>query len=104
MQKVKKVIDVEKNVPKETAEMLERYREEFNKQIRNGTSRKERLEALMVRHSAKKWSPEKRSKMIRRHQAAVSQIDSAAKLIDQINLRMEQLATEAATEAQAATT
>lgn len=100
-----KVVDVENNVPEETVETLERYKLEFNKQIANGTSRKERLEQLMLRVTLGHPSPyrvagrtlgrrqERRQKLVRRHQAAVSQIDAAQRILDQINVRIEQIST-----------
>lgn len=81
----------EESAPEETLELLEKYKVEFTKQISNGTSRKNRIEALMIRRSAGKWTPEKRQKMIRRHQAALAQIETATRILDQINARIEQV-------------
>lgn len=82
--------NVEERVQEETPELLKKYQAEFQKQITNATSRKVRVEQLMMRYSAKKWDAKKRAKMMRRHVATIDQIDSATKILDQINDRLSQ--------------
>jgi hypothetical protein len=75
----------------ETLVLLKGYHQQFSKQALSGRNRKERIEKLMVRYSAARWSPEKRAKMIRRHQDAIAQMEQATKLLDQVNVRLQQM-------------
>ena len=64
------------------------YKEQFERQALFGRNRKERIEMLMQRRSAKKWPAHKKQRMVRRHLAAQQQTSSAQKMIDNINLQL----------------
>lgn len=86
---------VNEEVPQETMELLNQYKQQFTKQVSHGQSRKTRLEALMIRPTMgggpKKRRLERAQKLIRRHTAAVNQIDSAQKVLDQVEVRISQI-------------
>lgn len=75
---------------KEDVEQLKRWLEHFAKQYQFASFRKERCEELMRRKSAKKWSPEKTARMVRRLMTANKEIEQATNALDQVAHRLSQ--------------
>jgi len=84
----KKKSDQETDESKEKlTQLFEKYKEVF----KYSSLRLDRLSKLLSRSSAKKWSNEKRKKMIRRHLIATEDSSFAFSTIDQIEFRLSQL-------------
>jgi hypothetical protein len=77
-------------VPEETIQLLNQYQERFTRTVTNNLNRVERIEKLMKRSSAEKWSIDKMTKMIRRQQAAQKAIDDSSQMLEQVNFRLQQ--------------
>lgn len=74
-----------------TAEELQEHIDRFRKQAYNARYRKDRLETLMQRKSAKKWDPAKKAKMVRRLVAANVTLEQADDAITGTTERLKQL-------------
>jgi hypothetical protein len=79
---------------KESPERLKFLMEHFARLYKFATFRKERCEELMRRKSARKWSPEKTSKMVRRLMAANKEVEQSENALDQLQHRLQQLGIE----------
>lgn len=73
---------------------LKRWLEHFADTYRFFSSRKERLEDLMRRQSAKQWKPEKVARMVRRLMTANKEIEQAEGVLDRCSARLSQLGVE----------
>jgi hypothetical protein len=87
---LRKQLEEEKQ-KEEELERLNLYLEFYTRAQRNATDRKARLETLMKRRSAKKWSVPKKQKMARRYMAASQVVTEAGQFIDQIQIEIERL-------------
>lgn len=80
----------EEQVPEETIQLLNQYQERFTRTVTINLDRVERIEKLMKRRSAQKWSPARTAKMMRRAQAAQKTIDDSSQMLEQVNFRLQQ--------------
>lgn len=69
---------------------LRKVRANIQEELFSASTRKERIESLMQRKSAKKWKPRKVAKMVRRLSIASKIKDGAAEIIDKIDYRLSQ--------------
>lgn len=87
---VKQAETNEQEAPKEDIEQLKSWLEHFAGVYKFSASRKERLEDLMRRKSAKKWDPEKTAKMVRRLVDSSKTMEQAESALDMIKHRLSQ--------------
>jgi hypothetical protein len=81
----------ESNAVTETLASLNEYKIQFEKQIRDSLSKKERLESLLSRSSTLKLTSAKRQRLIRRLQSAKKQYEESENLLDQVKIRIGQV-------------
>lgn len=84
----------EEEPKEENVEQLKAWLEHFARIYKFATFRKERCEELMRRKSAKKWSPEKVQRMVRRLMTANKEIEQSENALDQCRHRLSQLGVE----------
>ena len=93
--------DYENDREKEV-EQLKHWLEDFARKYKFASFRKERTELLMRRRSAKKWTPEKTARMVRRLMTANQEIEQSEGALEQIKHRLEQLGIEVSVESRSA--
>lgn len=76
---------------KESKEKLELLLLQYKDVLQYSSSRLDRLIDLLSRPSSKKWSKEKREKMIKRHLIASDEASFALSTVDQVEFRLSQL-------------
>ena len=76
--------------PKENVEQLKAWLEHFARIHSYASGRKDRLEDLMRRRSAKKWSAEKTTRMVRRLMTASKELEESESAIDLVRTRLSQ--------------
>lgn len=74
----------------ETVELLRRYKRQFEGSLSYYSGRADRIDMLMQRRSARKWSAKKKQKMVRRLINARQTVDQLEPIIAQVNVRLEQ--------------
>lgn len=74
----------------ENVEQLRQWLESFSREFNVSTARKERLETVMSRKGARRWSHLKSSKMVRRLVAATKIVESSSDALDRIAHRLSQ--------------
>lgn len=89
------------SVNRDNPEFLKAWLEEFASQYKVAGSRKARCEKLMRRRSAKKWSPEKTARMVRRLMSANKLVEQSENALDNITHRLSQQGIEVSVESQA---
>lgn len=72
-------------------ERLNLYLEFYTRAMRNATDRKARLEELMQRKGARKWTVAKKQKMTRRYMTVNQVITEAGQFINEIQLEIDRL-------------
>ncbi len=75
---------------KENVEQLQAWLVHYARQFSVCNERKARLEDLMRRKAAKKWSPDKTAKMVRRLLSASKEAEQAESAVDLITHRLSQ--------------
>ena len=80
-------------VPPEDLYTLEGYLDRFVKMKKYEGDRGDHIEMLMGRNSAKKWNAKKKQKMVRRLINARQAVTELEPIIDQVNVRIEQIST-----------
>lgn len=86
--------DHKQEEPKENVEQLKNWLEHFARIYKSAVFQKERCEELMRRKSAKTWSPEKTTSMVRRLMMANKEIEQSENALDQCKYRLSQLGIE----------
>lgn len=79
---------------KENVEQLQAWLEHYTRQFSVSNERKACLEDLMRRKAAKKWSPDKTAKMVRRLLSASKEAEQAESAVDMITHRLSQAGVE----------
>ena len=74
----------------ENVEQLRQWLESFSREFNVASSRKQRLEDVMSRKGAKRWSHLKSSKMVRRLVTATKIVESSSDALDRIAHRLSQ--------------
>jgi len=70
-------------------EQLKVWSDHFSRQRNFSQTRKERCEKLMRRHKAKKWSPEKTARMVRRLMTAKSEFEKSTNAIERVEAQKQ---------------
>jgi len=96
IRKKKTQIQQKKNAPTkkeliETKENLMQLLEKYKDILDYSSSRLNRILELLSRPSSKKWSNEKKEKMVRRHLVAAEDSSFAFSTVDQIDFRLSQI-------------
>jgi hypothetical protein len=83
----------EASPPPETIELLEAYKKKFTLLVDHFRSRAARTEVLQQRRSASVWIEKKRNRMLRRYQTATAAVFESEQLLNQVEVRLQQLCT-----------
>lgn len=84
-------VDTELNRSENNPQYLRKLLYHFTRDANFAVSRKDRLNDLLNRASATRWSPEKTQKMVRRLSNANREYEAATRAISHISTRLESL-------------
>lgn len=89
-------VNTEINKSENNPQYLRKLLQHFTRDANFAVSRKDRLNDLLNRASATKWSPEKTQKMIRRLSSANREYEAATRAISHISTRLDAIQQESA--------